>query len=158
LKENNMTDVIKQLNDKLREKRERLNKFRDAIKANAEQLRTILADFVEIGAEPIADDNWVHITVTGDKNKFLQFCRAMRKHGVELPKIEKGSTGFTKLHFLGEAYEITLYFQFSSTQCRRVKVGTKMVEQEVFEVVCDEIMPYEHAQPIAAAPADDLPF
>jgi hypothetical protein len=38
-----MTDVIKQLNDKLREKRDRLKKFRDAIQANAEKLRAILA-------------------------------------------------------------------------------------------------------------------
>ena len=154
-----MTDIIKQLNDKLRQKREKLKKFRDAIQANADKLRAILADFVEIGAEPITDGDWIHITVTGDKHKFLQFCRAMRKHGIELPKIEKGSTGFTKLHFLGDAYELTLYFNFSSTQCRRVKVGTKMVEQEVFEVVCDELMPYEPAQPAtASAPSDDLPF
>jgi hypothetical protein len=153
-----MTDVIKQLNDKLREKRERLKKFRDAIQANADKLRAILADFVEIGAEPIPDGDWIHITVTGDKHKFLQFCRAMRKHGVELPKIEKGSTGFTKLHFLGDAYEITLCFNFSSTQCRRVKVGTKMVEQEVFEVVCDELMPYEQAQPVTATQPDESIF
>lgn len=153
-----MTDVIKQLNDKLRAKREQLKKFRIALQANAEKLRAILADFVELGAEPITDGDWIHITVTGDKHKFLQFCRAMRKHGIELPKVEKGATGLTKLHYLGEAFEITLYFNFSSTQCRRVKVGTKMVEQDVFETVCDEVMPYEPAQPMAAAPADDFPF
>lgn len=153
-----MTDVIKQLNDKLREKRERLKKFRDAIRANAGKLQTILDDFIAIGAEPFTDGDWIHITVTGDKSKFLQFCRAMRKHGFDLPTIEKGATGFTKLHFLGEGMEITLYFTFSSTQCRRVKVGTKMVEQDVFEVVCDELMPYEPAAPMAEQPADDLPF
>ena len=154
-----MTDIIKQLNDKLRQKREHLKKIREAIRANSEKLQAVLADFVEIGAEPTLDSDWIYITVTGDKHKFLQFCRAMRKHGFELPKIEKGATSFTKLHFLGEACELTLYFCFSSTQCRRVKVGTKMVEQEVFEVVCDELMPYEPAQPAAsAAPVDDLPF
>jgi hypothetical protein len=41
-----------------------------------------------------------------------------------------------------------------------VKIGTKTIEQDVFETVCDELMPYGD-QPPAPRPesvADEIPF
>lgn len=35
--------------------------------------------------------------------------------------------------------ELRWYLSFSSSVCRRVKVGTRTVEQDVYETVCDEI-------------------
>lgn len=56
-------------------------------------------------------------------------------------------------------WDLPVYFQFSSTACRRVKVGTQTVEQDVYETVCDELMPYEQAtqaKPVEQ-PADNIP-
>jgi hypothetical protein len=34
---------------------------------------------------------------------------------------------------------VRIWLAFSSTVCRRVKIGTKTVEQDVYETVCDEL-------------------
>jgi hypothetical protein len=153
-----MIDIIAKMQAALDEKKKTLRKRRAAMKVHAAKLQALFADVEPLGCDPYTDGDWIFVSLTGDKHKFLQFCRAMRKHGFEVPKVEKGATGFQKLNYIGEGDNaLALYFIFSSSVCRRVKVGTKMVEQDVFEVVCDELMPYGEQHP-AAEPVNDLPF
>ena len=158
-----MIDIFAKLQASLDEKKRTLRKRRAAMKFHAAKLQALLADLEPLGCDPWTDGDWIYWTVTGDKHAFLAFARAIRKHGFELPKIEKGATGFTKYERLGEGdNELTLYFTFTSSTCRRVKVGTKMVEQDVFETVCDELQPYEQAPPPPAPSAtqtmNEIPF
>jgi hypothetical protein len=139
----------------LDEKKRMLRKRRAAMKFHMAKLQALFADVDPLGAEPWTDGDWIYVTVTGDKHAFLAFARVIRRHGFELPKIEKGATGFTKVEHIGEGDNLlTFYFTFTSSACRRVKVGTKMVEQDVFEVVCDELTPYEPVQPAPAPTAE----
>jgi hypothetical protein len=44
--------------------------------------------------------------------------------------------------------DLAIWLNFSSTVCRRVKVGTKLVEQEIFETVCGEVDPQNSTEAI----------
>lgn len=154
-----MSTVLKKMHEAVTNKKLALRKHRTAIKANEAKLQALFADVEALGGEPYTDGDWIWVPLIGDKHKFLAFARVIRKHGFEMPKVEKGATGFTKLSYLGsDDTQLTLYFQFSSSVCRRVKVGTKTVEQDVYETVCDELMPYGAQPAPVPEPVNDIPF
>lgn len=58
---------------------------------------------------------------------------------------------------------VSFYLSFSSTECQRVKVGTRMQEVDVFETRCAAPMmepdpALSQAQPISGVLVDDIPF
>lgn len=155
-----MSTTLPKLYQTLTDKKLQLRKRRAAMKFHEARLKALLADVEALGGEPHSDGDWIFVPLIGDKHKFVAFARLIAKHGFRVPKVEKGATGFTQLEPLGEGdHQLYLYFQFSSSVCRRVKVGTKTVEQDVYETVCDELMPYG-AQPTPAVVeiVDDTPF
>lgn len=105
---------------------------------NKEKLDPLIEALAAIGCE-FSFPNSLDVRLVGDKGKFLQLLRTLRRFGIKVDAIEKGATGFNQFVYLGEAQ---LWVSFSSTVCRRVKVGTKTVEQDVYETVCDEIYPH----------------
>ena len=76
--------------------------------------------------------------ITGDKHKLAGAVRVLRTRGWESksdpPK--PGETWVAKFH--NPKINFSVFIVYSSTVCRRVKVGTKTVEQDVYEIVCDE--------------------
>lgn len=122
-------------------------------------------EMILLGCELSPDSDFdLHFSVAGDKEKFLQLVRCHRRHGFKPDMPEKGATSaFWRINEYGA--DIGLYFRFSSTVCHRVKVGTKMVEQDVYETHCESIVPDELSAPestvavlpVATAP-DDTPF
>lgn len=107
------------------------------------------------------EDGYLSIGVSGDKHKLNAAFGALRRHGLKTSdRPEKGQSQymgtFTKPETVG-----LVFLNFSSTQCRRVKVGqrTREVTEDVYEVVCDEmVLDAEHALPPAPKPAEELPF
>lgn len=111
----------------------------------------------------------VFFTLAGDKQKFLQLVRCHRRYGFKPTMPEKGATSaFWRINDYSE--ELGMYLSFSSTVCHRVKVGTKTVEQDVYETRCESFVPDEEPQleappaPVAVLPSvantlsDDIPF
>jgi hypothetical protein len=159
--EKNMSDAMQKIDEVLKQKRDQLRKRRAAFRKHAEKLTALFADVEALGGEPYSDGDWIFVPLSGDKVKFLAFVRLICKHGFDKPTVEKGATGFTRLDQIGTGDDLVyVYFQFSSTQCRRVKVGTETVEQDVYETVCDELMPYGDTPPPAAPRSefDSIPF
>lgn len=82
-------------------------------------------------------DRSIDIHIAGDHHVFQGVWAALRKLGYEpdaRPKEEKMaafSTYFRKTDWP------MIWLNFSSTKCTRKKIGTKMVEQPVYEVVCE---------------------
>ncbi|HEY4365880.1 MAG TPA: hypothetical protein VGN07_01490 [Steroidobacteraceae bacterium] len=150
-----MSEFIKKMHGQLTEKRDMLRKRRTALRTHAERLSAFFSELDGLGCEPYITEDWMYVSLSGDKHKFLAFVRCLRKHGFKVDPIEKGATGFTQ--FCRELENLPIYVQFSSTVCRRVKVGTKTIEQDVFETVCDELMPYGEVTPESAT-ANDIPF
>lgn len=98
----------------------------------------------------------IRFTATGDKQKFLQLVRCHRRHGFKPDMPAKGATSAFWI-VNGFSEEFRMWFQFSSTVCHRVKIGTKMVEQDVYETHCDSIVPDEPAQLESSAVVELLP-
>lgn len=86
--------------------------------------------------------HYARFSLSGDKHKLSAAVRALRTRGFkteeEPPK--KGQSTWTSVFSRHDIDDVTL--SFSSTACRLVKVGTKqvMVDQPVYETVCDELV------------------
>lgn len=150
--------IVKIIEQRLREERDAIRKRREQFRASRDKLEPLLTELHELGCE-LRFPNSIDVTLTGDKHKFLALLRVLNRHGLKTPKIEKGATGLSHF-FYPEGTELSLYVVFSSTVCRRVKVGTKMVEQEIYETVCDEIYPHGEQPVPAPAPTslNEIPF
>lgn len=103
--------------------------------------------------------------MTGDKTTLEKAFRILRgaslTFNTDRPK--KGDSEWCAF-FRHPESETRLFFQFTSSVCKRVKVGTKMVEQDVFETQCGDIVSDEPPTltivPTTALPAvdDEIPF
>lgn len=126
-------------------------------------------EMVLLGCDFSTDSEFnFHFRVAGDKQKFLQLVRCHRRYGFKPSMPEKGATSaFWRINDYAE--QIGMYLSFSSTVCHRVKVGTKMVEQDVYETKCESFVPDEEPQlqapaSVAVLPStstefgDDIPF
>ncbi|MGD9590835.1 MAG: hypothetical protein AB7Q37_18465 [Pyrinomonadaceae bacterium] len=84
--------------------------------------------------------NTLDIHLFGDKHALAEMVRVLRTRGfstVNSPP-KKGDNSW-RAFFRKDGVSVEIWLSFSSTVCRRVKVGTKMVEQDVYETVCDEL-------------------
>ena len=79
------------------------------------------------------------VSISGDKHTLAAAVRIFRTHGFsttsEPPK--KGDSTWNAF-YSKSGCDLRWWFRFSSSVCRRVKVGTRTVEQDVYETVCDE--------------------
>jgi hypothetical protein len=85
-----------------------------------------------------ADLTLISVALTGDGPTLARVWSHFRRHGyicTERPK--KDDTQFYGWWRQKECADILL--SFTSTLCKRVQVGTKMVEQPVYETQCGEL-------------------
>lgn len=93
-----------------------------------------------LGIEPRFSSD-LDVCFTGDKEKFTAAMRILRVAGFtpsnpNRPK--KGDTGWNSF-FNKPDCTVQIWLNFTSSVCKRVKVGTKTVEQDVYEVQCGDI-------------------
>ena len=142
----------------------RLAKLRQRWASCREIFAPVISAFQRIGVEPQMRDEYVTVCATGDKSKLENAFRILRGAGfsfsAERPK--KGDSQWYAF-FSHPDSETKIFFQFTSSVCKRVKVGTKMVEQDVFETQCGDIT-VDAPEALSAPPtlhlvtADDVPF
>ena len=108
-------------------------------------------------------DGDINLAFTGDGQRLGQVWGELRRNGyTPSSHPTKGSSQFYT-HWLKDGCS-TIWMNFSSTMCRRVQVGTQMVEQPIYEVQCGE-MP-EMLEEVSPPPAltvidggdNDFPF
>lgn len=123
----------------------------------------IVNALLALGIEATYSYGSLTVSFAGDKQKFYKVFRLLRLAGftfdAERPKL--GATSWNAFWDHSSRAEGTrVYFNFSSSICRRVKVGTKMVEQDVYETVCAdlEVLPAPDEAPAPAAIEQDLQF
>ena len=98
----------------------------------------------------------VNLNFTGDGPKLTEVWKALRAAGYEPnARPSKGQSTFYT-HWNREGYS-TIWMSFDSSVCRRVKVGTKMVEQDIFETQCGEL-PELDAPLSSVAVVEEIPF
>ena len=123
----------------INQRREKWARFRD-------RLLPIVRDMQKLEAS-ITFPSSLDISLSGDRHKLSAAVRALRTRGYAYSSAApvKGASSWASF-FNSDECGVQIWFHFSSTVCRRVKVGTKTVEQEVYETVCDElVLPQEQA-------------
>lgn len=121
--------------------------------------------FEDLDIEPgfAMDGDYIQLSFAGDGPKLATVWKLLRQHGYKNschPK--KGDTTFY-CFWSREGYA-QFFMSFTSTMCRRVQVGTKMVEQPIYETQCGEmaadleIEAPKNAVAVAEVADDDIPF
>lgn len=87
-----------------------------------------------------ADTIGVDISTTGDKHELAAIIRAYRINGFTTDSKPPAKNDPSWSAWFRQKNGATSVLCFTSKVCRRIKTGTKMVEQEVFETVCDEMI------------------
>ena len=84
------------------------------------------------------DNDYIAMLFTGDGKRLGDVWGALRQHGYTThARPKKGDTTFYSFWELeGQA---RIFMSFSSSMCRRVQVGTKMVEQPIYETQCGDL-------------------
>jgi hypothetical protein len=119
----------------------------------------------KIGAEPYFSSGTIYVNMTGDKEKLTQAFRIFRTAGMDFNG-ERPKKGDSSWHaaFRHPGQSVYVFFAFTSSVCRRVKVGTKTVEQDVYETQCGDLSTDEPTPLLSIVPAapalidDELPF
>ena len=78
------------------------------------------------------------LRVAGDHHVFKGTWSALRKMGYKTSMpVKDDKFASWSAYFHKEGSDLSVWLSFASTKCTRKKVGTKMVEQDVYEVVCE---------------------
>ncbi len=113
---------------------------REYYKLHREDVQAV-ADELKLGETPtraVATDDSIDLSVSGTLVELKECFRAFRKLGYEPndrpedPKLASFNTVFTH-----PDKKVRFWLFFTSTVCTRKKVGTEMVERDVYEVVCE---------------------
>lgn len=150
---------------KLLERSQTAAKNNKLFRQTVEAMPGLFRRFEELDIDPgfSLENTWISISFAGDGQKLATVWRVLRQHGYNTtshPK--KGDTAFNA--FWSRDGHADLFMMFSSSMCRRVQVGTKMVEQPVYETHCGDLpeMLEESAEgsPVVVASEvdDDIPF
>lgn len=126
---------------KVMEVREEADRRTRRMARTLELLPGLFRDLMALDLEPrIAEySDSFDVSLAGDARALARVWGALRRAGYSpRTRPEKGQSGYTSFWDHAEPDRVTkFYLSFSSTVCRRVKVGTRMVEQDVYENVCD---------------------
>ncbi len=134
--------------NKFREKlAETRKKFDDVIawhESNAAILEPVYQKAIDIGGDVATTDTYGNITLSGDKHKLAEMVRALRGAGfrtTESPP-KKDQTSWSPTYYHDNLTSGWVWLFFTSSVCRRVKVGTRVVPErteDVYETVCGEV-------------------
>lgn len=126
--------------------------------------RPIINALQRLGIEP-GLSNDVDVAFTGDAHRLATVVRLLRTSGftTSAARPKPGDTQWTAFYAHPNC-GTHLYLTFTSSVCRRVKTGTRMVEQDIYETQCGDIVSatVESTEltlvPAAPAIADEIPF
>jgi hypothetical protein len=101
-----------------------------------EEIKEVLDAFEVLGASiDVSADCQINVRIAGDKECFVKCWKLWRSVDVRL---SPPASGATEVYEVIEPRGVSVWFHFSSTVCKRVQVGTKMVETPIFETHCGE--------------------
>lgn len=126
-------EAIKYDEDALNDKQKFLKVNRPAIVAIATALKKM-----EDNVSSFTVDSYsLNISIHGDKHVLIAAFSELRKLGYNTTKRPAANESYYSSRFEHEDFILPVYFNFSSSACRRVKVGTEMVEKPIYETVCE---------------------
>ncbi len=134
---------MNKVEQRLKKEFESFQRGLEAFDEYKEQLKPIIEGIEKI--DPEIDMYWdgvesdLIISFTGNKHRLAEVVRVLRINGwvasSQPPKSNDSSWGSYFIHAKTTA---TVWLYFTSSVCRRVQVGTQMVEQPIWGVRCEE--------------------
>ena len=113
-----------------------LNKLHDRYIKNKAWYDLLASDLAKAGADMFMEGT-IDVRATGSKETLVAIIRVLRKHGWETDAKPVDNEPSFMAFYGHEDSEFRVWFNFSSTVCRRVKVGTELKEVPIYEVVCE---------------------
>lgn len=108
--------------------------------ANRATLYSIVNALTKIGLEPSFGNDHLNIQCTGDKDKLTAVMRILRTSGFNTTADRPAKGDSTWYAWFDSANcGARIWFSFTSSVCRRVKTGSKMVSVDTYETVCGDI-------------------
>lgn len=135
-------NVHETMENAIKEDQKKHKKMLKRLKTNKEEYFRIANGLIVIQEYVIRfsfDTHSLDIGIAGDHHVFKGMFGALRKMGYvcqDKPKDKLISSWCCWWYHEEPDQHIKLWITFSSTECTRVKVGTKMVEQTIYETVC----------------------
>lgn len=126
----------------LAERALQLSKARQKWESIKEVYRPIVRALQKLEIEPTLEQVASYLTVsfTGDSHKLSAVVRILRTNGFSTTADPpKPGNNEWYAYYRSEKSNVPVWLYFTSSICRRVKIGTKMVEQDVYETVCGEV-------------------
>lgn len=129
---------LQQLREEQVKKHERVLAFIDS---KMPEYGPLLDEFEKLEPTLVnAEDGYIDIHLAGDKHQLNAAFGILRRRGFEPNSRPEPKSSTYSAIFRKEDSAGMVFFHFSSTQCRRVKTGTRTreVTEDVYEMVCDE--------------------
>lgn len=98
---------------------------------------SILVPLAEMTSHVWADANDINVSISGDASDMAAFFRLMRTNGFEPDSRPKDAQTEFRTWFRHDD-GTQFYLAFSSTVCKRVQIGTRTVEEPIYEIRCDD--------------------
>jgi hypothetical protein len=138
----NAMSIARKIDEDFIEKLNRVRRYRAAWDTAQNQFAPILEKFVALGSEPYAaDSDYIIVSLIGDAHLLADGVRILRTAGfntyAEKPK--RNDPNWSALFSHPDTADLMrIYLSFSSSVCRRVKVGTEIREVDIYETQCGE--------------------
>lgn len=147
-------DDLTPIDTSLAEKLQNLNRIRALWANNKAFLLPAIRELQALGVS-IDIDGSIDVRFTGNKELLAKVYRILRSKGY-MPDARPSAPSSSWSSFWSSPLcSMLFYTSFSSTVCKRVKTGTKMVEQDVYEVQCETFTMAEiESQPSAVTAID----
>lgn len=152
--------TLLQLVERSQQATKNLKEFKRTVSALPELFRRL--EELDIDLSFNLDSTWIGLRFTGDGARLTDVWRALRLNGYST--VVHPKKGDTEVHaFWKHEGQVELFMCFSSSLCKRVQVGTKMVEQPIYETQCGDLPelgePADKAVVVSTPEQDDdLPF
>jgi len=125
-----------QLIEKAQATQKNLTRFRETVRLRTSLFRRL--EELDIDLTFNAENEYIVMRFTGDGKRLGDVWGELRRAGYTVQsRPEKGETEFNAFWRQEGLAEILMLF--SSSVCRRVKVGTRTVVQDVYETQCGEL-------------------
>ena len=136
-----MDDIEAKIDQDFIDALNRVRKERASWDHGSKLMVPVLQKFKELGADPrYSGGDWVHVSLSGDAHAIADGVRILRTAGwkTDSAKPTRNSPQWSAFFSHENVIGMSIYFSFSSSVCRRVKVGTETKTVDVYEVQCGE--------------------
>ncbi len=105
----------------------------------------IVSRLESLGHEPFFS-GCLYTNFTGNREKLIDTIRVLRTSGLKSETYPKEGSPSFSAWYENPDRSVRVFLRFASTVCRRVQVGTEMIEQPIYRIECGEESPPEEPE------------